>query len=227
MMMTPEQIVDAFRVMHEQMRASSEAQRVSNEIQQQALQAVMGRVMEQGSLLQQTVEQSRQFMEEESRSRRQHGLIDTRAVQKPQSFSGKEADWPGWSFKFGTWISGQYQHGQEVLDWAASLGETAVDETNLAETNAKYPSAVILNQTLHPVLVSLTNMGTTAFELVKNTKPQMGLDAWRRLSRKFDLNNPTANLRRLRRILQPRQTSLDLLPSAIEQWEQDLSLIHI
>ena len=39
----------------------------------------------------------------------------------------------------------------------------------------------------------------------------------------FDPNNPTANLRLLRRILQPRQTSLDLLPSAIEQWEQDLS----
>ena len=95
MTMTPEQIVDAFRVMSEQMRASSDAQRVSNETQQQALQVVMGRVMEQGSLLQQTVEQSRQFMEEESRSRKQHGLIDTRAVQKPQSFSGKEVDWPG------------------------------------------------------------------------------------------------------------------------------------
>ena len=88
--MTPEQIVDAFRVMSEQMRASSDAQRVSNETQQQALQVVMGRVMEQGSLLQQTVEQSRQFMEEESRSRKQRGLIDTRGVQKPQSFLAKK-----------------------------------------------------------------------------------------------------------------------------------------
>ena len=93
-------------------------------------------------------------------------------------FSGKEVDWPGWSFKFGTWINGQYQGGQEVLDWAASLGETAVDDANLAEEVAKHPSATILNQMLHSVLVSLTNMGTTAFELVKNTKPQKGLDAW-------------------------------------------------
>ena len=98
-----------------------------------------------------------------------------------------------------------------------------MDETNFAEEVAKHPSATILNQMLHSVLVSLTNMGTTAFELVKNTKPHMGLDAWRRLSRKFDPNNPTANLRLLRRILQPKQTSLDLLLSAIEQWEQDLS----
>ena len=113
------------------MRQNSEAQRAANETQQQALQTVMGRVVEQGALLQQT--------EEESRTRRQHGLIDTKAVQKPQPFSGKEAEWLGWSFKFGTWINGQYQGGQEILDWAASLGETAVDETNLAEETIKHP----------------------------------------------------------------------------------------
>ena len=127
MAMTPDQVVEAFRVMTENMLQNSETQRVANETQQQVLQAVMGRVMEQGQLLQQTVEQSRKFMEEESRTRRQHGLIDTKAVQKPQAFSGKEAEWSGWSFKFGTWINGQYQAGQEVLDWAAGLGETAVE----------------------------------------------------------------------------------------------------
>ena len=87
--MTPDQIVEAFRVMTDSMRQNSEAQRAANETQQQALQAVMGRVVEQGALLQQTVEQSRKFMEEESRIRRQHGLIDAKAVQKLQPFSGK------------------------------------------------------------------------------------------------------------------------------------------
>ena len=110
--MTPEQVVEAFRVMTENLRQNSEAQRAANDAQQQALHAVMGRVVEQGSLLQQTVEQSRRFMEEESQTRRQHGLIDTKAVQKPQAFSGKEAEWPEWSFKFGTWIDIQYQAGQ-------------------------------------------------------------------------------------------------------------------
>ena len=62
--MTPEQVVEAFRVMTESMRANSDAQRAANDTQQQALQAVMGRVMEQGSLLQQTVKQSRKFMDE-------------------------------------------------------------------------------------------------------------------------------------------------------------------
>ena len=221
--MTADQVVEAFRAMAESMRQNSDAQRVANDTHQQALTAVIGRVTEQGALLQQTVEQSRVFMEEESRTRRQHGLIDTKAVTKPHPFSGKESEWPGWSFKFGTWINGQHQYGQDVLDWAAGLGEQSVTEENLAEETIRHPSAKALNQMLHSVLVSLTNMGTTAFDLVKNSKPQLGLDAWRRLSRKFDPNNPVANLRLLRRILQPRPVSLDLLPSAVEQWEQDLS----
>ena len=60
--MTPDQVVEAFRVMADNMRQNSEVQRVANETQQQALTAVMGRVTEQGALLQQTVEQSRRFM---------------------------------------------------------------------------------------------------------------------------------------------------------------------
>ena len=86
MAMTPDQVVEAFRVMADGMRQNSEVQRAANETQQQALTAVMGRVTEQGQLLQQTVEQSRRFMEEESRTRRQHGLIDTEAVTKPHPF---------------------------------------------------------------------------------------------------------------------------------------------
>ena len=51
MAMTPDQVVDAFRVMADSMRQNSEAQRAANDTQQQALTAVMGRVNEQGALL--------------------------------------------------------------------------------------------------------------------------------------------------------------------------------
>jgi hypothetical protein len=44
---------------------------------------------------------------------------------------------------------------------------------------------------------------------------------WRKLNRKFDPNNPVANLRLLREILRPSQVGMDQLISAIEQWEQD------
>ena len=69
------------------------------------------------------MEQNAKFLREETAERKKDGFIDTKAVGKPPLFSGKEADWPGWMFKFGTWIAGQYEKGDEMFDWAASLGE--------------------------------------------------------------------------------------------------------
>ncbi len=57
-----------------------------------------------------------------------------------------------------------------------------------------YPKAGELNDQLHAVLVSLTTMGTTAFDIVKNTKKKAGLDAWRKLARKFEPKQPSGEL---------------------------------
>ena len=160
-------------------------------------------------------------MEAEIAVRRRQGMIDTKAVKQPAPFSGKEADWPGWSYKFSTWISGQFADGEDVLDWAAGLGEELVTQEKLDEVQARHPGAQDINKQLHAVLTSLTTMGTTAFDIVKNTKKNQGLDAWRKLNRKYDPNNPVSNLRLMQKILRPSQVGTDQLLSAIEQWEQD------
>jgi hypothetical protein len=59
--------------------------------------------------------------------------------------------------------------------------------------------------------------------LVKGTKKSLGLEAWRKLSRKFDPNNPVANLRLLRKILRPTVATNETLISSIEWWEQEYS----
>ena len=58
----------------------------------------------------------------------------------------------------------------------------------MEEIAARFPKAKILNQQIHAVLVSLTTTGTVAFDIVKGTKKNMGLDVWRKLNRKFDPN---------------------------------------
>jgi hypothetical protein len=107
------------------------------------------------------------------------------------------------------------------LEWAASLGETPATPEKMEEVASRFPKAKILIQQIHAVLVSLTTTGTVAFDIVKGTKKNMGLDVWRKLNRKFDPNNPVANLRLLRKIVRPSQVGMDQLISAIEQWEQD------
>merc|ERR1712015_16359 len=101
------------------------------------------------------MDQNAAFLTNETKERKKKGLIDTKAVGKPPPFSGKETEWPGWMFKFSTWIAGQFDKGDEILDWAASLGETEVSEEKMAEVATKHPQIKVLNSQLHAVLVSL------------------------------------------------------------------------
>ena len=142
------------------------------------------------------------------------------AVGKPSAFSGKETEWPAWCYKFITWLSSQYGDAEEVLDWAAMRGSETITQQMIEGILEAHPKAGEMNQQLHAIMTALTTSGTDAFSIVKNTPKRMGLDAWRRIVRKFDPNNPVANLRLLKKIMQPPQVSMDQLPGAIEQWEQ-------
>ena len=96
-------------------------------------------------------------------------MIDSKAVQKPATFSGKESDWPGWSYKLASWMAGQFMHGDALLDWAANLGETIATQEKIDEIVATHPdlkkSAEVLNAQLRAVLMSLTVMGMGAFSV--------------------------------------------------------------
>jgi hypothetical protein len=174
--MNQEQILAAFSQL-------SEALRNTQSQQSDAMGAVMRTVADQGIALRIVIEQNAKFLEAEMADRRRKGLIDSKAVAKPHAFTGEELDWPGWSFKFSTWISGQFQDGEEILEWAASLGETPATPEKMEEVASRFPKAKILNQQKRAVLVSLTTTGTVTVDIVKGTKKNMGLDVWRKLSR--------------------------------------------
>ena len=96
-------------------------------------------------------------------------LVDRQGIGKPGIFSGKDHDWTGWSYKFSTWVSSQVPRGDEILDWAAAERDSPITVDTLVEVRESFPEIDELNQQLHAILVSMTTMGTTAFELVKNT----------------------------------------------------------
>ena len=91
-----------------------------------------------------------------------------------------------------------------------------VTQEKLDEVQARHPGAGDINKQLHAVLTSLITMDTTAFDIVENTKRNQGLDAWRKLNRKYDPNKPVSNLRLMQKISRPLQVGTDQLLSAIE-----------
>ena len=213
--MNEHQVLTAFDQLAQALRSSQESQRIAIQQMEERHTQTIATV----------VEQNRVFLEAETRQRREGAMIDSKAVQTPATFSGKEADWPGWYYKFPSWMAGQFKHGDEILDWVANLGETIATPEAIEEIVVENPewqnSARVMNAQLHAVLVSLTVMGMDAFSIIKNTTKGDGLDTWRNLNRKFDPHNPVSNMMLLRRILKPNQVGLDHLSASIETWGQD------
>ena len=187
--------------------------RAAQQRSDEAMAGLARQLQEQSTALQAAVQQNAEFLKAESASRKREGMVDSRAVQKPASFSGKESDWAGWAYKFVTWLASQYEHAEEVLDWAAAEGAATITDERINDIVDEFPRATELNRGLHAILTSLMTNGTTAFDIIKNTRKTSGLDGWRKLSKTFDPRNPSANLRKLRKILRPAQVSTDQLPA--------------
>jgi len=190
-------------------------------MQEQALKDTAERMNQQTELIRQSTISHTEALKKDIEHRNRHSAIDTKAVGKPDKYNSKEAEWPSWSYGFGTWFNAQFEKGEEILKWAESHNNNPIDDVDLDGAEPRYPQIKSVNAQLHVILVSLMQRNTAAFEIVKNTGQNNGLDAWRRLSRKFDPNNPQANLALLKRVLHPKQASLESLQAAIEQWEYD------
>ena len=101
-----------------------------------------------------------------------HGLIDTRTYGKLRSFSGKEEDWPTWSFVARSYTDLLPMGFRELLvdaEGAAAAGEIRlVDMTPMAQTHA---------WTLFNVLTQ--SVEGRALSVIMNAEQSNGLQAWR------------------------------------------------
>ena len=80
------------------------------------------------------------------------------------------------------------------------------------------------NMQLHGDLVSFMEECTGGFEIVRNTKTEVGLDAWRRLNHKYDPRNPLRNI--LEKLLAPSQVGYADVVAIMETLEQGLRVVR-
>ena len=67
---------------------------------------------------------------------------------------------------------------------------------------------------------------TEGFEIVRNTKTEVGLDAWRRLNHTYDPRNPVRNFQLLERLLAPSQVGYSDVVASMERLEQELRVVR-
>ena len=88
----------------------------------------------------------------------------------------------------------------------------------------RYPNIQKMSDQMYATLASLMPTNSGALPIVKNSCRGVGLDAWPRLSKRFDPNNPQTNMHLLRKVLHPTRVGLTQLRAHVESWEEEYRL---
>lgn len=152
-------------------------------------------------------------------------LVDNKGLAKPERFDGKEEQFLCWRTRVEAFVTSVFPDMQEVLDWVDEADvevDTAAIQGAFGPTNPSVKTVdniQDINGELFAVLQSLCEK--EAFTIVRSAGKGRGLEAWRKLVKRYD---PTTGGRRramLRAILNPSKcTKLEDLYVAIETWEE-------
>ena len=104
----------------------------------------------------------------------------------------KAASWKDWAFKFENMAAAVVPSSRDTLDWAAILN---VDDVEAG------PDSVEINPQVYVALAEL--LEGEALDIVQNTTRGAGLEAWRKLVRRFDPQTVGRKRTLLSRIINP------------------------
>ena len=161
-------------------------------------------------------------------------LVDTRGLGKPPSFgrgdsAHLEKDFPTWQRKVKNYVVGVHADMEAALDWAAETpktlqgpaGELMLDQTfgEQADENDKIEKLLEKNQQLFQILMNLTE--AEANDIVCNSGSK-GLEAWRKLARRWDPSTGGRARNMLRFLIAPGRVKLEDLAGSVERWEEKM-----
>ena len=158
-------------------------------------------------------------------------LVDTRGIGRPSNLgSGEEKSleksFPVWQRKMQNYIISVFPDLREPLEWAAM---TAVPIT-LQLVEPRFGSeadptdqVTDLEDKMHQVFAVLMQVTEGEANDVVCNSSGMGLEAWRKLTRRWNPLTGSRLRNLLRHVISPGRASLTELPGALERWEEQVS----
>ncbi|CAK0864353.1 unnamed protein product, partial [Prorocentrum cordatum] len=150
------------------------------------------------------------------------GLVDTKGIGKPTTLGDDQEKFGAWNRKMENYVIGVYGESfRPVLRWAAEA-ERPVTIEGAQEAHGGVPELVTKINQLYAALISTTADGSESNDLVTGAPDGNGLEAWRKLHRRWD---PTTGPRKrliLRSIISPPKCNAEELGSALEKWIQQI-----
>jgi len=159
-----------------------------------------------------------------SNERSRPSLVDGKTVGKPTAFKGEENRFPEFAKKLEDYLISIEPRLEEALEWAleqdTEITVAMVDERFGSDAIDPIPHVASVNQQFKTVLSHLTEM--EAYSIVQNCS-RNGLEAWRRLHRRYDPITGGRRRNLLRAIMAPQRVKIEDLGAALETWEDMVS----
>ena len=183
--------------------------------------------LQQGGLNQLAQAQTQLLQVLGERREQRQTLVDTKGLGKPSSFDGAEEKFLPWKTRTENFIIGVYPDIAPALEWAEE--QTApIDSVDVAaafgnpDEDEFIQGLVDKQQQLFMVLQQLCEK--EAFDLVTNCGKGKGLEAWRKLNRRYDPATGGRKRTLLRHILSPTRVKFEDLSGALEKWMDSIRM---
>ena len=148
-------------------------------------------------------------------------LIDNRGIGKPDKFGGKYGEnFLRWKIKLESFIYSIFPEMEKVLTWA----EDEENMVSMARAQTAFGTGTAdavdsLSDKSSQVYAALQNLlEGDPFMIIRNTDKRNGIEAWRRLTRRYDPSTGAKKSSLLRHILTPGKCKLEELSEKIEGW---------
>ena len=158
-------------------------------------------------------------------------LVDTRGIGKPGQFGpGTDEElkkkFPNWQRKTANFVLSVYPDLKPALEWAAVRPDPITEEElspvfgEDADETERIPALNDKCHQLYSMLLQLTEGEPN--DVVSNSRDH-GLEAWRKLTRRWDPSTGGRARAILKNIISPGRTSLQDLAGSLERWEERVS----
>ena len=194
------------------------------ELRQGATRGSLAQADVQGAF-QALVESQRELLTALKRPDKKITLIDNKGLAKPDRFDGREEFFLYWRTRIESFVTSVFPDMQDIFDWVDDR-DLEITATDLAGAFGPHNPSVKtienssdVNMEVFAVLQSLCEK--EAFTIVRSAGKGQGLEAWRKLIKRYDPSTGSRRWAMLRSILNPNKCGrLEDLYGAIETWEE-------
>ena len=220
-MATLEEVVNQVRLLQQELQESRR--------REEELGNRLGALQGMGAMqttLEEMVNTQRAILAATQKPEKKLTLVDNRGLAKPSNYDGS-GDFMQWKIRLEAFVTSVHADFEKAMAWAEDETDPISNASTAAEFGSTNPAQETIEDLeakdaqLYAVLQTLCEK--EAFTLVRSAGKGHGLEAWRRLCKRYDPSTGGRRRALLKGVLSPnRCNKIEELSAAVENWEDQV-----